>query len=151
MILFKNNPAGFLVFQGFFFAAAWIIAQWQFKEGLAAWGLDTKKYFIGHLVLGMLMGIILYGLAYFINLNFGIEKKMAVPPASAIISPLLVFMFGNFFSSFSEDILTRGYLYKHLNGKVNIPALIFISALFTCSIISIALMMDLRFACSFFY
>ena len=39
-----------------------------------------------------------------------------------------MFIFGNFFSSFSEDILTRGYLYKHLNGKVSVPVLIFISA-----------------------
>jgi len=129
MILFKNNAAGFLVFQATFFIAAWFIAQWQFKDGLAAWGLSTKRYFITQLLLGMMMGIILYGLTYFINLITGVEAKIAIPQLSYIVSPLLLFVFGNFFSSFSEDVLTRGYLYKHLNGKVSVPALIFISAM----------------------
>ena len=39
MILFKDNAAGFLVLQAFFFAAAWGIARWQFKQGLSVWGL----------------------------------------------------------------------------------------------------------------
>ena len=128
MILFKKNPAGFLVFQGFFFVAAWFIAQWQFKQNLSAWGLSTKKHFLRQLLLGMLMGIILYGLTYSINLVTGIENKMAIPPLPYLASQLLIFVFGNFFSSFSEDILTRGYLYKHLNGKLSVPILIFISA-----------------------
>jgi membrane protease YdiL (CAAX protease family) len=128
MILFKNSPAGFIVFQAFFFAAAWVIARWQFKQGLAAWGLSTRKHFLEHLLPGMMMGVILYGLTYFINLFTGAEIKVAVPQLSYMIGPLLIFVFGNFFSSFSEDILTRGYLYKHINGKVNVPVLIFISA-----------------------
>jgi membrane protease YdiL (CAAX protease family) len=128
MILFKKNPAGFLIFQAFFFAAAWIIAQWQFKQGLSAWGLNTKKHLFRHLLLGMMMGIILYGLTYFINLVAGVEVKVAIPQFSYIAGPLLLFMFGNFFSSLSEDVLTRGYLYQHLNRKVSVPALIFISA-----------------------
>jgi len=127
MILFRNNPAGFLVFQAFFFVAAWIIAQWQFKQGLSAWGLSTKKDFLKYLLPGMMMGVILYGLTYFINLAAGIEVRVAVPPPSFITSQLLIFVFGSFFSSFSEDIFTRGYLYKHLNGKVSVPVLIFIS------------------------
>lgn len=128
MILFKKSPAGFLVFQALFFAAAWIIAQWQFKEGLAAWGLSTKKHFITHLLLGMMMGIILYGSTYLINLITGVEIKFAIPEPSLIINSLLVFVFGNFFSSLSEDVLTRGYLCKHINGKVSVPVLILISA-----------------------
>jgi len=128
MILSKNNAGGFLAFQAFFFAVAWIIARWQFKEGLGAWGLGTKKYFIKHLLLGMMMGIIVYGLTYFINLISGVEVKVAVPTLSYIASSLSLFVFGNFFSSFSEDILTRGYLYKHFNSRISASALIFISA-----------------------
>lgn len=128
MILFKNSPGGFLAFQAFFFIAAWLIAQWQFKSGLSAWGLDTKKYLLKHLLLGMLMGIILYGLTYAINLVTGVETKIGVPQLSYIMTSLLTFIFGNFFSSFSEDILTRGYIYKHLNGTVSLPLFIFIAA-----------------------
>ena len=128
MIVFKKNPGGFLAFQGVFFVAAWIIAQWQFKENLAAWGLSLKKHFIQHLLLGMMMGIILYGVTYIINLVSGAEVKVAIPQLPYIISPLLLFVFGNFFSSFSEDILTRGYLYRHVHGKVSVPVFIFITA-----------------------
>ena len=128
MIIFKNNPGGFLAFQAFFFAAAWIIGRWQFKQGLAAWGLSTKKYFITQLLLGMLMGIILYGLTYVINLISGVEVKAVVPPLSYMAKPLLVFAFGNFFSAFSEDILTRGYLYKHFGEQMSVSVFIFISA-----------------------
>jgi hypothetical protein len=35
MILFNNSPAGFLAFQALFFLAAWAIARWQAKPGLA--------------------------------------------------------------------------------------------------------------------
>lgn len=128
MIIFKKNPAGFLVFQGFFFAAAWLIAQWQFKQSLSAWGLNTRKYFLRHLLMGMVMGVLLYGLTYFINLITGVEQKTFVPPATYLATQLLIFVFGNFFSSFSEDILTRGYLYKHFGEKLSVPVFIFISA-----------------------
>jgi len=128
MILFKNNPGGFLTFQILFFIAAWMIGRWQFGEGLAAWGLSVKKHFAVQLLLGMMMGIILYGLTYFINLAAGVELKVALPQFSAIIGSLLLFIFGNLFSSFSEDVLTRGYLYRHLNGKVNVLLFILISA-----------------------
>jgi membrane protease YdiL (CAAX protease family) len=39
-----------------------------------------------------------------------------------------LFVFGNFFSSFSEDILTRGYVYHHLNKRISTTAIICISA-----------------------
>jgi len=128
MIVYKNSSGGFLIFQLLFFIAAWGIAKWQFKEGLAAWGLSVKKHFFSQLLLGMVMGIILYGLTYFINLLLGIETKLAIPQRAYIGGPFLLFVFGNFFSSFSEDVLTRGYLYKHLNSKITIPVFIFISA-----------------------
>src|SRR4051812_12237519 len=119
MILSKNNAGGFLAFQIMFFIAAWMIGRWHFKEGLAAWGLSVKKHFVAQLLFGMMMGIILYGLTYFVNLATGVEVKVSLPQYSAITGSLLLFIFGNFFSSFSEDVLTRGYLFRHLNGKVS--------------------------------
>lgn len=46
-----------------------------------------------------------------------------------MLAPLGLFLFGNLFSSFSEDVLTRGYIYKHLHGKIATPVLIVTSAL----------------------
>jgi membrane protease YdiL (CAAX protease family) len=128
MILFKNSPAGFLGFQALFFLAAWAIAKAQFKQGLGAWGLDTGKYLLKHLAIGMLMGIILYALTFTISLLTGAEKIISIPSAAAMAAPLGLFIFGNFFSSVSEDIFTRGYVYKHANEKCSNGLLVIISA-----------------------
>lgn len=129
MILFKKNAAGFLGFQILFFIAAWLIAKWQCKTGLSSWGLDTKKRWLMHLGLGMLMGLMLYGLTFLISLLSGAEKINTVPNIASAAAPFGLFVFGNFFSSFSEDVLTRGYVYKHLHGKIGNGFLGLLSAL----------------------
>ena len=127
-ILFKYSPPGFLIFQALFFLTAWLLARWQFKKGFSCWGLDSGNMFLKHLGWGMIMGLLLYGLTYFTCLISGIEEITVKPAIIQIIGPLSLFIFGNFFSSLSEDILTRGYLYKHLHGKLNNKALIVISS-----------------------
>lgn len=129
MIAFENSAAGFLLFQTLFFAAAWLIAKWQTGKGMSAWGLDTKPSFIKHLLLGICMGILLYGLTYVISLYTGSERFIGAAPFTEAIFPILLFIFGSFFSSFSEDILTRGYVYYHLKARVGKWALVIISAL----------------------
>ena len=128
MIVFKNSPVGFLAFQLLFFVAAWLIGRWQAGTGLAAWGLDFGKHVGKHLVLGMMMGAVLYGATFGISVLLGLEKLTEVPALDAIVTPLSLFVFGNFFSSFSEDVLTRGYVYHHLNGRVSNWWLVFLSA-----------------------
>jgi membrane protease YdiL (CAAX protease family) len=128
-VLFRNSRGGFLGFQFLFFVAAWLIARWQFRTGLSAWGLDTKKNFQVHLIAGMLMGALLYGLTFLSSLLTGAEQIIGKPDYAASIFPLLLFVFGNFLSSFSEDILTRGYIFKHLNEKANPLFILFISAI----------------------
>lgn len=128
MIIFKNSAAGFLGFQFLFFCSAWCIAKIQFKQGMKAWGLGTGKFFFWHLAVGMLMGIVLYGLTFGISVFTGAEKIISIPSWKAIAAPLGLFIFGNFFSSVSEDILTRGYLYKHFIAKWSGGVLVIISA-----------------------
>jgi uncharacterized protein len=128
MILFKNSPPGFLFFQALFFIAAYGIAKWQRKPGLAAWGLDTKTPFLKHLLPGILIGIFLYGLTFFISLLPGIEKIIRVPDFADMPAPLGIFIFGNLFSSFSEDVLTRGYVHNHIKGKVSSWWIVLVSA-----------------------
>lgn len=128
MILFKNSAAGFLGFQFLFFVAAWLIGKWQCKRGLAAWGLDFGKYFIRHLLLGIVMGVLLYGVTFMVSVWLGLEKVTGVPTFATMVSALGLFIFGNFFSSVSEDILTRGYVYKHLHGRISNGWIVIISA-----------------------
>jgi membrane protease YdiL (CAAX protease family) len=128
MIVFRGSAIGFLLFQLLFFVAAWIIAKWQSKRGLAAWGLGLGKHFPKHLMMGIAMGAVLYGGTFLFSVLLGTERVVQYPTFGAAIPPLLLFVFGNFFSSFSEDILTRGYLYNHLRGRINSGLIIIVSA-----------------------
>mgnify|MGYP003575011670 CR=1 FL=1 len=129
MIMFQNSPAGFLFFQVAFFLAAWLIVRWQARQGMSAWGLDVRHPFIKHLLSGISMGILLYGLTYLISLFVGSERFIGTPSFKEAIPPLLLFIFGSFFSSLSEDILTRGYVFYHLKERVGGWVLVIISAL----------------------
>lgn len=128
MIMFKNNAAGFLGFQALFFAAAYLIAKWQFKQGFAAWGLDTGKGWLKNLIAGMVMGIVLYTLTFLISLWYGSETLLSVPGISESLYPFLLFSFGCIFSSLSEDIFTRAYLFRHLEAKTGKLMIVLISA-----------------------
>jgi membrane protease YdiL (CAAX protease family) len=129
MIVFKNSALGFLGVQLLFFLSAWALAKWQSGQGFSTWGLDIKRSSLKHLFSGMLMGGILYGSYFFLSLFLDSEKLKALPSLSSSIIPFLLFAFGCFFSSFSEDILTRGYIYYHFNGKLTNWLLALFSAL----------------------
>jgi membrane protease YdiL (CAAX protease family) len=129
MIVFKNSALGFLGVQLLFFLSAWGLAKWQTGQGFSTWGLDIKRSSLKHLFSGMLMGAILYGSYFFLSLVMGSEKLKTLPSLFSTFTPFLLFAFGCFFSSFSEDILTRGYLYYHFNGKLTNWLLALFSAL----------------------
>lgn len=127
-VLFQYNPVAFLLVQAAFFITAWLLAKWQGFKGLSAWGMDTGKRWLKHLLLGMGMGLVLYGLSYAISLALGSEMVRDIPGTSVILPQLALFCFGVFFSSFSEDLFTRGYLYAHFGKKIPAAAFVLISA-----------------------
>jgi membrane protease YdiL (CAAX protease family) len=128
MILFENNIAGFFIFQTLFFIAAFALGNWYSKEGLAAWGLNFSSKLFKPLFIGMLFGILVYAIPYCMSLVFGIETIIRVPGLFEIVKASLPFVFGVLFSSFAEDILTRGLIYKHFNHKIKPLFLILLSA-----------------------
>jgi membrane protease YdiL (CAAX protease family) len=127
-VLFTYNPVGFLSFQAAFFIAAWLLAKWQGFSGLAAWGLDNKQGWLKSLFIGMCMGLLLYGGTFAVSLWLGSETIIQVPAFSAVWPQLALFSLGTFFSSFSEDVLTRGYIHKHFAHKLSASAFIFVSS-----------------------
>lgn len=128
MIVFHNSSWGFLSFQFLFFIAAWLIAKWQTGKGLSAWGLDCRLSVAEHLLPGIAMGVLLYALYYFISLACGSEEIVDIPNSFETVFSFLVFCFGCIFSSLSEDILTRGYVWHHLKNKTGSLLLVIISA-----------------------
>lgn len=126
--VFRQSVVGFLILQAVFFVFAWAIARWQGGPGIAAWGLDFRSGVLRHLLPGMLFGAALYGTTLAVSLWAGSETIKEVPPVSAMLGPLGLFVFGVFFSSFSEDVLTRGYVFGHLRGKIGGWAIVLVSS-----------------------
>lgn len=128
MLLFRNSVGGYFVFQFFFFLLAWILGNWNKKNGFSFWGLSFSNLKIKHFFIGILFGTILYGVPYLITLSFGIEFISKIPPWTDILKASIPFTFGVIFSSFSEDILTRGTVFRLLNNKIKTGWIILISS-----------------------
>ncbi len=128
MIMFNNSVAGFFVFQILFFVAAWLLGNWYNKQGFKCWGLPFSKGVLRNILFGIMVGILLYAVPFVISLAIGVEKIVSIPNFSKLIAASLPFIFGVIFSSFSEDVLTRGLVYRFLNKKISTLLLIFISA-----------------------
>ena len=121
MIVFKNNPLYFFCFQGLFFVLAWFFGNWYSQNGLTAWGLPFQKKAFRLTAVGVVMGVVLYAFPFGISLLFGVENIVKIPDFPSFLRASLPFAFGVFFSSFSEDILTRGVLYAAFGTKVKWP------------------------------
>jgi membrane protease YdiL (CAAX protease family) len=128
MLLFANSVGGFFVFQFLFFLSAYILGNWNNKSGLGFWGLSFSAFKTKHVLIGLLLGIILYGVPYLITLSFGIAFISKIPSWTDIFKAGIPFAFGVIFSSFSEDVLTRGTVFRLLNNKIKTDTLILISS-----------------------
>lgn len=128
MIVFKNHVAGFFIFQFFFFLSAWVLGNRNQKNGFDFWMLSFSKLKTKHFLIGLILGLILYGVPYIISLSLGIESISKIPTLTDILKASIPFSIGVLFSSFSEDILTRGTVFSLLNGKAKTGWIIFISS-----------------------
>lgn len=128
-MLFRNNPLDFLALSVLFFPVAFFIARWQGDKNLHGWGLSVKKTFPAFLLTGLLSGLVLSSLLFLTCLALKIEVVAFVPPMPQAISQAALLIFGCAFSSLTEDVLTRGYLYRHLKSRWSKPMLVLFSAL----------------------
>jgi membrane protease YdiL (CAAX protease family) len=128
MIMFQNNIPGFFGFQFLFLVVAWWLGKWQNGNGLAAWGLSITPNIGKPILLGTLFGALLYGTSWLVNIAAGTEVIHHIPNAKNILVQTLPFAFGVIFSSLSEDILTRGYVYFHFHKKLTRIMLIGLSS-----------------------
>lgn len=128
MIVFKNNAAGFLGFQLLFFVLAWLLGKWYNGKGLDAWGLSFQGSGKSLFLIGILAGVFIYALPLGLSLLLGYEAIASVPEFSELLMASLPFAFGVFFSSFSEDVLTRGLIFTGWEKQLAPPGLILLSA-----------------------
>jgi membrane protease YdiL (CAAX protease family) len=117
MMLYHNNAVAFLIMMAVYFVAAWLIAKWQGYKGLPAWGITFNRSTLMYLCAGLLTGISLNAFGYINCLYFGFETISYIPATYGFIQQSVLLIFGTFFSSLSEDVLTRGYIYRHFNSN----------------------------------
>jgi uncharacterized protein len=129
MVLYMNSPAGFLGLSALFFIVAWMVARWQGYKSLSAWGMSFKKSHFVFLLAGLLAGLTVNMLAFLSSLALHQQMVSFIPPIHQFIPQASLLIFGCAFSSLTEDVLTRGYLYRHLTGKVSTGLLVLLSAL----------------------
>ncbi|HJW16179.1 MAG TPA: CPBP family intramembrane glutamic endopeptidase [Flavisolibacter sp.] len=129
MVLYMNSPIGFLCLSVLFFIVAMVIARWQGYKGLAAWGMSFQKNNLIFLMAGLLAGLTVNTISFLVSLALNKEMVSFIPGIQQFIPQASLLIFGCAFSSLTEDVLTRGYLYRHLNGRISTGLLVLISAL----------------------
>ncbi|WP_460677663.1 lysostaphin resistance A-like protein [Hymenobacter coalescens] len=107
---------------------AYAVARGQGYTGLSAWGLGGGRRGAALLGLGLLLGLLAHALAFAGRLGLGIETVQRWPPPAALGQGLLLFGLGTFLPSLAEDILTRGYLLRHLPARLPAAAFVLLSA-----------------------
>jgi len=118
------------VFKIGFLIVAFLIARWQGWKGLDGYGLSLHKGWAKNLLIGLFSGIAFFLLSEWLATKTGYEKLIAVKPFPAIIRILPLTLLMTFFPSIAEDILTRGYLYGHLQRISKSLTFILLSAAF---------------------
>lgn len=129
MILYKNNALAFLAISVAFFVAAFVISRWQGFTGLSAVGIIFNRRAKYHFIVGLGVGLTLNSLMVSCLSLLDIEAVSFIPSTKEFILQASILTFGTFFSSLTEDILTRGYLFSQLEGKVGKITLVLVSAI----------------------
>lgn len=109
-----------------FLIAAFIVAKAQGFKGLSSWGLSLHTGWWKNLLYGLLIGIGTYMVSTLISVQMKFETIASLPSFVAVIEQLPMILLITSVPSVAEDILTRGYLYKHL--KQHLKPIIWIIA-----------------------
>ncbi len=125
--LFLNSVTLFFTGMTAFFVATFLICKWQ-RSNLKEWGLGFVKNMGRQIATGFLLGFIFSAASFVCMLKLNIEIISSIPNFQTFITQTLFLATGTILTSLSEDILTRGYLYKHLHGKLNPVLFALISA-----------------------
>lgn len=127
-IMFRNNVLLFFLSQILFFVSSYLLGNWYSGNGLMAWRLPLHSKIYKRALLGMVLGIFLYAIPYVLAMILEIEFISEIPTITTILTSSLPFAMGVFFTSFSEDILTRGLIFAHFHKKIKPMFLALLSA-----------------------
>lgn len=102
------------VFKIGFLVVAFILARMQDWKGLGGYGLALKAGWGADLLKGLLAGILVFSLAVLLSVWLGYQEITSVTGFKNMLGQLPLLLLMTAIPSLAEDILTRGYLYGHL-------------------------------------
>ncbi|MFJ7725319.1 lysostaphin resistance A-like protein [Neobacillus sp. NPDC097160] len=123
-----NQPVLILSCFLLFFVIAHIVAKLLGENGISAFGLQRHTGSSKTLFTGYLLGLLFYGGSMVVSVITGEISFEGIFSIQQIILPLLGMILLTFLSSASEDILTRGYVFKYLPQKISMTVLVVISS-----------------------
>lgn len=123
-----SNPVLILICFLLFFYNARLVAKFLGEKGISSFGMQRHKGGIRNLVIGYLLGLIFYGGSMIVSVLTGKIEFTGIFSIQQIVLPLLGIIVLTFLSSASEDLLTRGYVFKYLPGNFSVSALVIISS-----------------------
>jgi uncharacterized protein len=110
-----------------FIILAYLIARIHGFTGLAGFGLGRKNLF--HLFPGWVLGITTYLSVLFISMKFNFIEISLEGTFQGFWKNLPTIMIMTAVPSIAEDILTRGYLFAHLDNRVSKRSFVALSAI----------------------
>lgn len=126
--VFLSGGPGLYLFCGVtFFLVAHVWGRLTGAGGLRGYGLGFHTGWARNAALGFAVGWVLKGVGYGVEWALGgfrFEGFTAVGPALSLLGMALV---GMFLSSATDDVLIRGYLFRHLSPYLSKRALILVT------------------------
>lgn len=109
-----QNPVIILGCFIFFFIVAQLVAKALGEKGLSAFGLQKHEHASSQLFKGYIFGCLFYGGSFFVSVMQGKISFKGAFSFQQLLLPLFGIIVITFFSSASEDVLTRGYIFRML-------------------------------------
>lgn len=117
-------PWVWLVLYVGFFPLAHGVGRLTGAGGLAELGLALHRGWGRNLLLGLLFCLVLGVLKYALLWGLGAFQVEGLRPAGAILVLVLQSLLAMFLSSATDDVLLRGYLFRHLSRSLSARALV---------------------------
>jgi hypothetical protein len=127
--LVQVPPVAWLGLYAAFFPLAHGVGRWSGAGGLGALGLAPHRGWGRNLLLGFVFCVAFWALKYALLWALGAFRVEGVRPAGDIAVLGAQALLAMFLSSATDDVLVRGYLFRHLSGHLSAGALV---ALTTC-------------------
>lgn len=112
-----------------FLLVAFFLAWFQGCDKVKAYGLQLQKYWLRHLLAGLIIGAVSFLIYFFTSVQLNFQQILSINTFEGMLQNIPVLLLMTAIPSLAEDILTRGYLFVHLNKQLTPWVWVLLSAL----------------------